>query len=141
MAAQEVVILAGHGTQEQEAVGLAEVARRVHGLMHPGCSRECVRIAYLQFIKPDLAGAIDDSVKQGATKIIIHPYFLASGFHVTTHIPRIIADARERHSGVEFLCTAPLGAHEKLAEVVLERIVSAASRSGDSPGQQRGEHE
>lgn len=141
MAEQEIVILAGHGSSEREAGDLEDVARRVHGMMHPGCTQGCVRAAYLQFMTPGLAGAIDNAVHQGAKKIIIHPYFLASGYHVTRHIPGIIADARQRHPGVELMCTAPLGGHEKLAEVVLDRIVSAVSQPKHAGGASGKAHE
>lgn len=137
----DVVILAGHGSADEEDSGLTAVVRWVHDRMHPGCTDECVRPAYLQFMKPGLAEAIDAAVMKGARKIIIHPYFLASGFHVSRHIPLIIADARERHPGVDFLCTGHLGAHEKMAEVVLERIASALMPL-QSPGECRdGDHE
>ena len=57
----------------------------------------------------------------------MHPFFLYAGVHVTKDIPAIIDEARRRHPGVEMVYSAPLGVHEHLARVVLERIGAAAS--------------
>ncbi|MBI5408916.1 MAG: precorrin-8X methylmutase [Nitrospirae bacterium] len=118
----EVIIIAGHGSPKKDANNVEQIATLLHNMIHPGCSSDCVRVAYLQFAEPDIMQAITDCVKDGAKKIIIHPYFLSSGMHVTTDIPGIIEEARGKYNGVEFVYTEPLGIHNKMAEVVLERI-------------------
>jgi precorrin-8X/cobalt-precorrin-8 methylmutase len=55
----------------------------------------------------------------------MHPFFLNAGMHVTKDIPELIDAARLRHPDVEFIFTEPLGMHEKLIEVVKERIASS----------------
>ncbi|MBI5075197.1 MAG: precorrin-8X methylmutase [Nitrospirae bacterium] len=42
--------------------------------------------------------------------------------HVTKDIPEIISRARERFPAVELVYTEPLGIHDKLVEIVIERI-------------------
>ncbi len=118
----EKIIIAGHGSPKKDANNIEQVAALLHNMIHPGCNDDCVRVAYLQFAAPDIMQAITDCVKDGAKKIIIHPYFLSSGMHVTTDIPGIIGEARGKYNGVEFVYTEPLGIHNKMAEVVLERI-------------------
>jgi len=121
----EIIILAGHGSPKDNANNLEQIAKILHNAMHPSCSKDCVRAAYLQFARPDIPEALEAAVQSGAKKVIIHPYFLSSGMHVTKDIPEIIDHARGKYSGVEFVCTEPLGIHNKLAEVVIERIKSA----------------
>ena len=41
--------------------------------------------------------------------------------------PELIEKARELFPDVEFIYTEPLGIHEKLAQIVMERITAAAS--------------
>lgn len=127
----EKIIIAGHGSPKKDANNIQQVARLLHGMVHPGCSEDCVRVAYLQFAEPDIMQAITDCVKDGAKKIIIHPYFLSSGMHVTTDIPGIIEEARGKYNGVEFIYTEPLGIHNKMAEVVLERISASTGLKPD----------
>ena len=97
----------------------------LHGMLHPGCREDCVKVAYLQFAEPGIPDTIKECVKQGAKKVILHPFFLSSGMHVTKDIPGMIEEARELYPGVEFIYTEPLGIHEKLAHIVMERISAA----------------
>jgi len=120
----EIIILAGHGSPKDSANNLEHIAKILHNAIHPSCNNDCVRAAYLQFARPDIPEALEAAVQSGAKKVIIHPYFLSSGMHVTKDIPEIIDEARGKYSDVEFVCTEPLGIHNKLAEVVIERIKS-----------------
>jgi len=121
----EIILLAGHGSPKRDANNLENVARLLHNTIHPGCGSSCVRIAYLQFAQPDIMEAIKGCANDGAKKIVIHPYFLSSGMHVTTDIPAIVKEAAGMFPHVEFIYTEPLGIHSKMAQVVLERIHAA----------------
>lgn len=121
----EHILLAGHGSPKQDANNLEHIASLLHTMIHPGCSEECVRVAYLQFAKPDIMEAITACVRDGAKKIIVHPYFLSGGMHVTSDIPEIIKAAGKTYPDVAFVYTEPLGIHSKMAQVVYERILAA----------------
>lgn len=118
----ENIILIGHGSPRKEANNIGLVASMLHDAIHPGCRGNCVTTAYLQFAEPDIMSAIKGSVDAGSEKIILHPFFLSSGMHVTKDIPELIHEAEGMYPGVEFIFTEPLGVHEKLVQVVLERI-------------------
>ena len=118
----ELILLAGHGSPKKDANSLDHIAKLLHEMIHPECTDECVRVAYLQFAKPDISEALEECVKDGAKTVIIHPYFLSSGMHVTTDIPEIITEIGGKHPDVEFIFTEPLGIHNKMAQVVYERI-------------------
>ena len=68
---------------------------------------------------------IRDSVERGAKKVVLHPFFLSAGMHVTKDIPEMIEDARRLYPDVTFVYTEPLGIHEKMAHIVMERISAA----------------
>ena len=121
----ELILLAGHGSPKKDANSLEHISKLLHEMVHPGCDEECVRVAYLQFAKPGISEAIEECVKDGVKQLIIHPYFLSSGMHVTSDIPEIIDEAGRRHPEVEFIYTEPLGIHNKMAQVVYERIKAA----------------
>jgi precorrin-8X/cobalt-precorrin-8 methylmutase len=125
----ERILLAGHGSPKGNANNLEHVARLLHDMIHPECGESCVRVAYLQFAHPDIMEAIASCVQDGAKKVIIHPYFLSSGMHVTHDIPGIIKEAGDKYRDVEFVYTEPLGVHTKMAEVVFERIGAASGRA------------
>lgn len=122
----EIILLVGHGSPKKDANNIEHIGRLLHNTIHPECTNDCVRAAYLQFAKPGIMEAIEECVQKGVKRMIIHPYFLSSGMHVTKDIPEIIRRAGAAYPDVEFIYTEPLGIHNKLAQVVLERI-SAAS--------------
>jgi precorrin-8X/cobalt-precorrin-8 methylmutase len=122
---KESILLLGHGSPKKDANNLGRVGKMLHGMMHAGCVEDCVKIAYLQFAEPGIMEAIKGCVDQGAKKVILHPFFLSAGQHVTKDIPGMIAEARGLYPDVKFIYTEPLGVHEKLAHIVLERISAA----------------
>jgi precorrin-8X/cobalt-precorrin-8 methylmutase len=121
----EKIILIGHGSPKKDANNVDIIAGLLHSTLHHNCPGQCVKVAYMQFARPDIPTAIDGCVAEGADKVIIHPFFLYSGMHVTKDIPEMIADARRKYPGVDFVYTEPLGLHENLVKIVLERINAA----------------
>ena len=122
----ERIIIIGHGSPRKEANTIDSLAESLHTELHPGCSDNCVTGAYLQFSNPDIETVIEKNVAEGAGRIILHPFFLNAGMHVTKDIPELIESAKQKYPGVDFIYTEPLGMHEKLVDVVKERI--SASR-------------
>lgn len=121
----EGIILVGHGSPKKEANRMELIGRLLHGRMHPDCSSRCVRVSYLQYDSPTVMEAIDSAVKDGVTRLVIHPYFLSAGVHVTEDIPGIIKEAEALYPRVSFAYTEPLGVSEELVHVVMDRIKAA----------------
>jgi sirohydrochlorin ferrochelatase len=115
---EKLIILLGHGSQ---AVcgndSLPEMAKMVAELAELE-----VRHAYLQFCAPNLPDAVKKAVEDGAAEVVIIPYFLHMGNHVIKDIPDEIKALEEKFPKVKLRLTEHLGAHSKLAEIVLERI-------------------
>ncbi len=123
----ERIILVGHGSPKKDANKVEVMAGMLHRMLHPYCGDQCVKTAYLQFVQPDIASVIDQCVAEGAERIVVHPFFLYGGVHVTRDIPAEIEEGKKKHPGVDFVYTSPLGMHEGLARIVIERIASATA--------------
>ena len=121
---REKIVIVGHGSPKRDANTVEMMAPLLHHALHPHCSDPCVKVAYLQFAEPDIETALDACVAQGALRIIVHPFFLCAGMHVTRDIPEKIAEARKKYPHVEFSYTEPLGLHADLTRIILERINS-----------------
>lgn len=128
---KETILLIGHGSPRDEANSLHIVGRMLHEALHPGCSNGCVKTAYMEFGKPSIPDAIKACIETGAERLILHPYFLNAGVHVTEDIPEMIRQAEKAYPSVEFVYTEPLGIHNKLIDIILERI-RASSRGAPS---------
>jgi sirohydrochlorin ferrochelatase len=81
-----------------------------------------VEAAHMELAEPTIEQAFDRCVAQGATMVVVHPYFLAPGRHSTTDIPRMAGEAAAKHPGVRFHVTQPLGLDEKIAQLMTQRI-------------------
>lgn len=126
----EKIIIVGHGSRKKDANDLENIAVALHRMIHPNCNLECILPAYLQFNEPNLEEAIERAMKDKPQNIIIHPFFLGSGMHVTHDIPEIIEKAQKKYQHVTFLYTRPLGAHEWILKTIEERIEEAKGTTG-----------
>jgi len=121
----ETIILIGHGSPRKKANRMDEVARLMHAKLHPGCPDNCVRVSYMEFGEPNVPEALDRAVADGAKSIIVHPFFLNSGVHVTKDIPAMVEAARARHPEAGFIYTEPLGMSDGIVRVAIDRIYEA----------------
>ena len=85
------------------------------------CNFEIVRFSHMELAEPTISQAFDACVADGAEEIIVHPYFLFLGKHSTQDIPNMVKEAAKKYPEVSYRVTAPLGLHNKIVEVVLER--------------------
>ncbi len=81
-----------------------------------------VTAAFLELAEPDLPTAIDRVSADGATNIVVLPYFLHPGNHMTRDIPALAAAARERHPGVEITVAPLFGADPALVDLVVAQL-------------------
>ena len=118
MKPHRALIVIGHGSREAAANELlAQVAERVR-LRRPGDS---VEHAYMEIASPTLAEAVGACRARGAEEILVLPYLLAPGRHGAQTIPDQVREVSLRHPDLEFKIAEPLGDHEKLVDVLLER--------------------
>ncbi len=83
--------------------------------------REIVEHAHMELAEPSIKDGFDACVRRGATRVIVSPFFLSPGRHWRDDVPTLVAEAAAPHPGVEFIITAPLGAHPLLVTVLEER--------------------
>jgi len=121
------ILLMAHGSRIPEANNaVSEIASMVKEM----AGFDIVEISFRENYSPDIQKGIDACVERGAARILLVPYFLYLGAHVLQDLPEEIAEARQRHPGVEMMMGKPLGVHRKLAEIVAERITEALAGKG-----------
>ena len=124
------VILVDHGSRRPESNDmLLDVVRNFaessgHSIVEP---------AHMELTEPSIATAFTRCVEQGATTVVVFPYFLLPGRHWNEDIPRLAAAAASNHPGVRYLVTAPFAMHPLMARVINERIAHClAHTQGDA---------
>jgi sirohydrochlorin ferrochelatase len=121
------ILLMSHGSRIAEANNAAyEIAEMIRA----ASAFEIVEVAFREMHPPDIQSAIDRCVAQGAGRILLIPYFLFVGAHVREDLPAEMTLAQQRYPQVEFAMGNHLGAHRKLAEIVIERIDEGLTANG-----------
>lgn len=115
-----VVVLAAHGSRADEAnESHRRLARSVAGALEL-----TVLPGFLELTEPTIAGAIDDAVATGADTVLVLPYFLHPGRHLTADVPAIVDEARTRHPGVDVRLLASFGDDPALVELLARQVRS-----------------
>lgn len=112
------LLLIDHGSRRAESnQQLEDMAIRVRRLRPDAV----VAAAHMEIAMPDLATAFAALVELGAKRIVILPYFLSDGRHLTQDIPALVANAAASHPGITYSIGGALGPHDALAALLLER--------------------
>ena len=127
---REKIVLVLHGSPKRSANAWEPF--RVYLSKILDVPEEDVVLAYLQFGEPDVESALRQCLKDGAKRVILHPLFLSAGVHVTKDLPELVEKVKADFPWAEVLITKPLGQHERLAEIVKERIDEVRTYSPQS---------
>ncbi len=111
------VIILFHGSRAERA---GDVVRRITDEVRRRGKYCAVEEAFLQHAKPGLRDAILRCVERGAGNIVIVPFFLQTGTHVTADIPLLVADAKRRYADLQITTTEAVGSHPLMIDIVID---------------------
>lgn len=77
--------------------------------------------AFLELADPTLGEAVTDLAARGIRRILVTPYFLTMGRHLTEDLPRLLAEARAQHPDLLIEASPPLDGHPDLAGILASR--------------------
>jgi sirohydrochlorin ferrochelatase len=116
------LLLIAHGSRRPEAnADLDHLA----GVMRARDEFAVVQPSYLELCEPGIVAGGELCVAAGAGRVVLLPYFLSAGTHVTEDLTAARDELAKRHPAVEFVLAEPLGQHPLMAEVVAERAREA----------------
>lgn len=121
----KTIILAAHGSrQKASAEEVAALAKKMDTKIKTDGSKDIHQVvhAFLQFCDPSLETVIQELADSGVDKIVIFPFFISAGSHVTTDIPRAVETAREKHPHVRFRITRHLGILDTVEDLILGEV-------------------
>jgi sirohydrochlorin ferrochelatase len=116
---KDAVVIVDHGSRHQESNlmlnDFVEMFRARTGY-------KIVEPAHMELAEPTIKDAFGKCVQQGASRVIVSPYFLSPGRHWKQDIPALAAEASKEHSNIPYIVTAPLGLHELMVDIMNDRI-------------------
>ena len=116
------LILFAHGARDPNwAAPFEAVARRVH-VLRPEVA---VRLAFLEFMTPNLAQAGAELAALGCAQIAVVPLFLGAGGHVRKDLPLLLEALRERHDSTRFTLHPAIGEVDAVVDAMA--LASAAA--------------
>jgi len=120
------VLIVGHGSRRPQAV---DVLRGAALRMRQRLVNARVDVAFLEHGDPNFAAALASCYAAGVRRLVVIPFFLLPGVHVTADLPAEIASARRRFPGLQIVQADFLGGHPALGEVLCELFLDAAEAS------------
>jgi len=127
-AEQTAVLFVGHGSRDPE--GNAELLRFTAALASR-LSVPIVETGFLELTRPTIAEGIARCVDRGAAHVVVVPISLFAAGHAKLHIPATIDEARERYPSVRFTYARPVGVHDKVLAILLDRLREAGFSPDD----------
>ena len=116
------IVIFAHGSSIESANdSVRGIADRIRG----EAAFDLVETAFLEQGRPDLAGALESVVAQGATRVVVVPYFLTLGVHLQRDLPNIVSGLERIHKGVEIRVAPPLEGHPALSGILKQRAREA----------------
>lgn len=115
------LLIAAHGSRKQPSnEEVTALARQIR--MLAGDAFDRVECGFVQFATPTVEAQIEKLVGDGVDHIVLFPYFLGSGSHVSEDIPRLVRETERRHPGVRIRVAPHLGVLDGLADLILDRV-------------------
>ena len=116
------VLLIAHGSRREEAnLDLARLAEAIR----LQARYQIVEIAYLELALPTIHHGGRLCVEQGATQVLMLPYFLSAGRHVVDDLERFRDQLIHEFPDVQFTVCKPLSLHPLMVQIVLARLREA----------------
>ena len=123
----KALIVFAHGSPVPEA---NQAVQTVAGEIRQRSDYDLVEAAFLDPAIPNLPESVRKLAGAGVTRIVIVPYFLTPGLHLTQDLPRIVGDLRRIYEGVRIEVTESLDGHPALIGAILDRARAVDGGSG-----------
>jgi sirohydrochlorin ferrochelatase len=118
---KRALVVVAHGSRREasndEVRQLAQVIASKVGerFMH-------VESAFLELAEPSIPDGIEKCIQAGADEVIVLPYFLSAGRHVSQDIPAEVEIKRKQYPHTTISIAGYLGADERVADLMASLV-------------------
>ncbi len=111
------LLIVAHGSRRMASNNeVRDVARRFDLQTH---DFDKVGVAFLELDEPSIPQGLIQAIEQGAEEIIVLPYFLSAGRHVSEDIPTEVASVAKNNPNISIKIAPYLGASDRMPEILL----------------------
>lgn len=116
---KQTIIILGHGSR---VPGAGDNMQRVAEGLKTDCGYESVAVCNMSRLGPHFPEVLKQCVAEGATEVLVMPYFLHEGLHLKLDIPEMLQKAGEQYPNVKIVLGHNLGFDELLVQLMVMRI-------------------
>ncbi|MBW2708421.1 MAG: CbiX/SirB N-terminal domain-containing protein [Deltaproteobacteria bacterium] len=113
------VIILGHGSRVPEA---GKDMKTIATLLQKNHDLEMVEVCQMSRIGPHYPEILAKCVENGATEVVVIPYFLNRGLHICLDIPEMMQEEAKKYPHVKMIFGKHLGCDPKFADIISLRI-------------------
>ena len=115
------ILIIAHGSRAKETETTLE---NIIETVKEKLPETIIEIAFMEFSDRTVERGISALAAKGITEIKIVPYFLFMGIHLKEDIPNMAEESAKKHPNIKITMAAPLGTDKRLAEIIIDRIVT-----------------
>ena len=120
------IVIAGHGSRDPQ--GVAEFESFMT-LLKSRAGDMRVDYGYLEFCKPTIDQAVNNSIASGTKKLVMVPALLTAATHAKNDMPAELVAMRQKYPDVEIAFGSAMDLHPLLLKLCQQRIVEAEAQS------------
>ena len=113
------VLVIAHGSRAKETETVLEA---VLSMVKEKLPETIIDYAFMEFSDRSLEKGVSMLAAKAVTEIKIVPYFLFPGIHIKEDIPNMVSECKAKFPGVKITMGDSLGADERLADILIDRI-------------------
>lgn len=121
------MILFAHGAREPAWARPFEAVAAAVAAQQPALE---LRLAFLEFMSPDLMAAGEQLVGAGCTQVQVLPLFLGTGGHLRRDLPAMIQRLARDHPQVQWSVLPAAGEHASVVQAMAGVALHALDRPG-----------
>lgn len=84
-----------------------------------------VASAFLELDEPSIPQGLLNAIDEGATEIVVLPYFLSAGRHVSEDIPALVDSVMQKFPNISIKLAPYLGASDSMPSILLAQAEKA----------------
>ena len=92
------LLVVAHGSRKK--ISNIEIHQLANNISMKLKTFSIVEACFLEIAEPSIPQGIESCVKQGASEVLILPYFLAAGRHVIEDIPNIVDEEKTKYPDI-----------------------------------------
>lgn len=112
------LVIVAHGSRRQASNEEVEVLANKVAQRLPG-GFGGVKVAFLELASPSIEAAIDSCYEEGASELLVLPYFLSEGTHVAKDVPSEVAKAMDKWPDKKIEIVPHIGSLDSMTDLII----------------------